>query len=318
MFSRLRLGVVVLAGVMVSVALARPAVAQSIGSLSGTVKDEAGNPLEGATVTVENPQAAPSKKSDQTNDKGEFMIGALPSGQWSVTIEADGFLPAQAQTRVAGMSGGRGRPLSVTLVAGVSAPAGMEGVGTEEIKAELDAANALFDQQDFAGALVAYQALSETFPELTAIRMQMANAHRQLKDYDAAIAEYEAVLVQEPTNQRAKIERALMYLVKGDLEAADTALTEMAQAGTATAEILYNLGEVKFAKGAADEAATWYDKATLKNPAWGKPWFKLALVALNKADNAGASAHLAKVIEVDPNSMEAGQAKLILEQLQQQ
>ena len=51
--------------------------------------------------------------------------------------------------------------------------------------------------------------------------------------------------------------------------------------------MFYNLGEVKFAKGQADEAAKWYQKAVDADAAWGKPLFKLALVALNKGDKDG-------------------------------
>ena len=51
--------------------------------------------------------------------------------------------------------------------------------------------------------------------------------------------------------------------------------------------MFYNLGEVKFAKGQTDEAAKWYQKAVDLDPSWGKPLFKLALVALNKGDKDG-------------------------------
>lgn len=314
MFSRVRLRVILLACI-VSVALATTAAAQGMGTLRGTVLDESGNPIEGATVSAEN---STGTKNDTTDDKGEFTLVGLRSGQWSVTFEAEGFLPAQAVTSVSGMSGARNRPLTVQLVAGVAMPPGMEGIGADEIKAELEAANALFDQQDYSGAIAAYEALSEKLPDLTAIRMQIANVYRQIQDYDKAVAEYDNVLAKEPTNPRAKMERALTYLVKGDLAAAEAALTELAESGTASAEVLYNLGEVKFAQGNAEEAGAWYDKAVVANPTWGKPLFKLALVALNKADTEAAGGYLEKVVEVDPTSQEAGQAKLILEQIKQQ
>ena len=57
-----------------------------------------------------------------------------------------------------------------------------------------------------------------------------------------------------------------------------------------------------------DEAATWYEKATMVDPSWGKPLFKLALVALNKGDTATAKEFFQKVIDVDPDSEESAQA----------
>ena len=79
--------------------------------------------------------------------------------------------------------------------------------------------------------------------------------------------------------------------------------------------MFYNLGEVKFAKGETDEAAKWYQKAVDIDGTWGKPLFKLALVAINKGDKDNAKKLLDKVIQVDPASPEAAQAKAVLEQL---
>ena len=79
--------------------------------------------------------------------------------------------------------------------------------------------------------------------------------------------------------------------------------------------MFYNLGEVKFAKGETDEAAKWYQKAVDMDPTWGKPLFKLGLVALKKGDKAGTIKMMEKVIAVDPDSPEAAQAKAVIEQL---
>jgi Tfp pilus assembly protein PilF len=104
-------------------------------------------------------------------------------------------------------------------------------------------------------------------------------------------------------------------LEKGDLNAADETLTQAAAVASPTREVLYSLGEVKFAKGQPDEAAKWYQKAADADPTWGKPVFKLALVAINKGDKDGAKKLLEKVVQVDPSSPEAAQAKTVLEQL---
>ena len=59
--------------------------------------------------------------------------------------------------------------------------------------------------------------------------------------------------------------------------------------------MFYNLGEVKFAKGQTDEAAKWYQKAVDMDATWGKPLFKLGLVALNKGDKDGTIKMMEKV-----------------------
>jgi predicted TPR repeat methyltransferase len=72
---------------------------------------------------------------------------------------------------------------------------------------------------------------------------------------------------------------------------------------------------VKFAKGQADDAAKWYQKASELDPSWGKPILKLALVQLNKGDKDAAIKLAEKVITADPTSTEAANAKALIEQL---
>ena len=70
--------------------------------------------------------------------------------------------------------------------------------------------------------------------------------------------------------------------------------------------------EVDFAKGEIDSAAAWYEKAAAASPNWEKPWFKLALVALNKGDMETAKTNFQKVIDIAPDSEEGVQAQATL------
>lgn len=97
----------------------------------------------------------------------------------------------------------------------------------------------------------------------------------------------------------------------GDLDAASE-LEATASGLDASKEDLYNLGELQFAKGDVDAAAGWYEKATMVDPNWVKPVFKLALVALNKGDMDTAKQHFQKVVDLDPNSEEGTQSSATL------
>src|SRR5688572_19068708 len=63
---------------------ALPAVAQT-GRVGGTVKDDKGQPLKGATILAENPSASPSSFTATTDDKGRYSIIGLRSGTWKIT-----------------------------------------------------------------------------------------------------------------------------------------------------------------------------------------------------------------------------------------
>jgi len=284
-------------GVLAAVAaltIAATAAAQT-GRVGGTVKDEAGQPIKGATITAENPGASPSSFTATTDDKGRFSIIGLRTGQWTFTAQAPGFGPETGRMPV-NTIGAPNPPLTFTLKkGGGSAPAGaLGGIAAKDLQTELATADTLYNQQKWDEAVAAY---------------------RNKKDYDAAIAAYNDLLKADPANDKAIVGIGMTNLEKGDLKAAEDTLTKASQSARPTREVFYNLGEVKFAKGATDEAAALYQKAADMDPSWGKPLFKLALVQLNKGDKDATIKALEKVIAADPMSPEAAQAKQVIEQL---
>lgn len=78
-------------GAAASVALPTVAAAQDVtaGSLSGTVTDESGAPVAGATITVES-QDRGFSRTTSTNASGQFSLSQLPIGNYAVTISAPG------------------------------------------------------------------------------------------------------------------------------------------------------------------------------------------------------------------------------------
>src|SRR5437870_11900216 len=84
----------------VLVALSAATTAAQTGRVGGTVKDEAGNPIKGATVTAENPSASPSSFTAITDDKGRFSIIGMRAGQWTFTATMQGFAPESGKLNV--------------------------------------------------------------------------------------------------------------------------------------------------------------------------------------------------------------------------
>jgi Flp pilus assembly protein TadD len=314
MCQRLHLSRGVLAALFV-VALAGSVAAQT-GRVGGVVKDEAGNPIKGATITAENPAASPSSFTATTDDKGRFSIIGLKSGGWAFAAQAPGFAPEAGKLNVSTI-GAPNPPLTFTLKKGGGAgPASaLGGTAAKDLQADLAVADQLYNTQKFDEAIAAYRQIMVKAPSLSVINLQIAAAYRNKKEYDNAIAAYNDLLKADPNNDKAIVGLGMTNLEKGDLKAAEDTLTRAAEGTKPTREVFYNLGEVKFAKGQTDEAATWYQKASDLDPTWGKPIFKLALVALNKGDKDGTIKMMEKVISADPTSQEAAQAKTVIEQL---
>jgi Flp pilus assembly protein TadD len=291
-------------------------VAAQTGRVGGVVKDEAGNPVKGATITAENPAASPSSFTATTDDKGRFSIIGLKSGRWSFSAVAPGFAPEAGGMNVSTI-GAPNPPLTFTLKKGGTAgPASaLGGTAAKDLQADLQAADLLYNSQKFDEAIASYRAIMAKAPALSVINLQIAAAYRNKKEYDNAIAAYNDLLKVDPNNDKAIVGLGMTNLEKGDLKAAEDTLTKAAAGAKPTREVFYNLGEVKFSKGQTDEAASWYQKASDADPSWGKPIFKLGLVALNKGDKDGTIKMMEKVISADPTSPEAAQAKTVIEQL---
>ena len=187
----------------------------------------------------------------------------------------------------------------------------MEGLDPDEIEQELQTADAAFNARDWDTAIAGYQALLEKLPALTNLHSQIGQSYRAKGEFEQALAAFEARLAEEPDNEGVKADIARTRLAMGDLDAASE-LEATASGLDASKEDLYNLGELEFAKGDVDAAAGWYEKASMVDPNWAKPFFKLALVALNKGDMDTAKTHFQKVVDLDPNSEEGTQATATL------
>jgi Tfp pilus assembly protein PilF len=299
-------------------ALAAPALAQT-GRVGGTVKDDTGQPIKGATVTAENPQASPSSFTATTDDKGRYSIIGMKSGRWTFKAEAPGFAPQQGVAQVATI-GAPNPPVNFTLAKGaVPAPSGpLAGISPQQMKAiqgELASADAAMAAGNFDQAITEYQAIKAKVPTLTAINLAIGQAYRRKKDYDSAIKTYQEMLTAEPTNDKAQAELGMTYMEKGDFKAAETSLDAAAKGTGAGREIFYNLGEVKMAAGKTDDAAAAYKRATEIDPAWMKPVVKLGIVAISKGDTKGAIELFEKVVAADPSGPDGQQAAAFLKEL---
>src|SRR5260370_5872879 len=65
--------------------------AQALGNIVGTVTDQGGASVPGATVTITN-EGTQFSRTTTTNDSGQFVANSFPTGRITVTAEHRGFL----------------------------------------------------------------------------------------------------------------------------------------------------------------------------------------------------------------------------------
>src|ERR1051325_2471632 len=92
------------------------AVAQSAtATLSGSVEDTNGAIIPGAQVTIEN-VATRMRRQAKTNDGGLFTVPLLPPGEYTLTVECQGFAPVRVEKVV--LNVGDQKALQIQLRAG--------------------------------------------------------------------------------------------------------------------------------------------------------------------------------------------------------
>jgi thioredoxin-like negative regulator of GroEL len=289
------------------------AVAQ-VARVSGVVRDLNGQPLRGALVTVDGGAGAVTAATDE---EGRFSVVGTRSGVWKFEAQAPGYLTetGEVQVRALGVSN---PPLTIALRrSGMYNTGPLAGLPARDLQEQLSAAYALFDQEHWTEAVTAYRALLARAPSLTTINLQIAAAHRHLKDHAAAIEAYRALLVSDPGNEDALTGIAATQLERGDAPSAEQTLREAAANPDAGRLVLFGLAELLASQGRQAEAVEWYEKAATADPSWGRPRYRLGELALAQGNRADAARYLGEVIAVDPASPEATLAATALDQLKQ-
>ena len=192
--------VFVILGVILGLGGVSHAQAQVI-RVSGTVRDDAGGQVRGATIVAENPDQTPPRLTTTSNDKGQFGFIGVRRGMWTVTVDAPGFEKVQFRRQVAT---GRQEPIDVRL-ARTAAPVALplDGIKAGDIQQRIDRAESLASKGDLDGAILAWREVLKMVPALTSVHLQLGALYERKPDNERALAAYRQLLALEPENARA-------------------------------------------------------------------------------------------------------------------
>jgi hypothetical protein len=178
------------------------ALAQStVGRVSGTIRDEGGKPVAGATITATNPEQAVTLTAT-SDPKGRFGILGLRRGIWVFGITAPGYQKTSQAGEV--QLGNQNPPLNIKLVKSpVPQPGPLANLPAAEIQAKIDAAEAAAAGGDLPAAITAYRELLLKVPALTTGYLRVGALLEQKGDAAAALEAYRELARLEPENARA-------------------------------------------------------------------------------------------------------------------
>lgn len=285
-----------------------------VSRVSGTVRDELGDPVPGATVVAENEHSVPPRFTAVTDAKGRYGMLGLRSGTWMFEASAPGFVPTRGTATVRGF--GNNPPIDFRLVRESVVTTGALGcVEVEALQADLAAADALMAAGKYLDAVARYETVLTEVPALTTVNLQIGRAYRAAGRLAEALAAFERAATAVPPVERAIVEAGLTELALGRSDAAEARMTPLAAHAGASREALFALGEVKTAQGDSKAAIACYEQAAAADPTWAAPHLRLGVAAARRGDTARAVRHLERAVALDPTSAEAEQARKMLGQI---
>ena len=295
-------------GALLLVGLADTGLAQDwrgAGRIEGFVTDEAGQPIQGATLKAECAERGGSTTL-KTDKKGRFVLGGVVACNWTFDIEAPGYAPRNIAVNLPGESA-RLAPLKVPLTKAGPPP---------ELRAAAEKADAAYKDGRFDDARAEYEKLLALRPDLaTTIQQQIGFTYVQQKQYAKAIEHLELVLATDPANAQVRAIAAQAALEGRMIEKARQLLSGLDESAITSADVFFNMGVNFFNAGEVKDSIDYFGKALKLDAAHADAYYRRALAYLGLGQIVEAKADFQKVVELAPDSEMATMAKKAIEQL---
>jgi tetratricopeptide (TPR) repeat protein len=287
--------------------------------LGGTVLDEARKPVASAKVVIQFWRDRSIQRETTTNKKGNWAFIGLGSGNWRITVTAEGHQPLSRDVDVSQINVNPKVILIMKKLESVEASA----IKDEASLAFIERATQLFNEKKYDEALTILQQLLEKNPDTYQIHIPIGDCHKEKGNFDKAIESYDKAIEGAKKDEKMGkeiIAKALAaigdcYFKKEDFETAQSFFKQSIDTNPENETLAYNVGEIYFSSQKLDEAIQYFTIATQIKPDWPPPYYKLGLVNLNKTDYEMAKENLKKFLELEPDSELSAQVKNILDYL---
>jgi tetratricopeptide (TPR) repeat protein len=298
-------------------ATALPVAAQGI--IQGTVKDDKGQPVDGAKIVIEQTEGVTRHFETKTNKKGEFIQIGLPSANYKVTAEKEKLGTASATTRTSA----RG-PSQVNLIIG-GGPANDATVAakTAELRKTFDEGVAAGRAGNYDESIAAFNRALLINPKCQDCYYNIGYAHVQKKEFDKAEENYKKAIEVKPDYAEAYNGLANIYNTQRKFDLAAEASAKAAELtaaaagglGGANADSLYNQGVILWNQGKIADAKKQFEAAIAASPDHAESHYQLAMALVNEGNLSGAASEFDTYLKLAPNGPNAAQAKALAAQL---
>jgi tetratricopeptide (TPR) repeat protein len=296
------------------------------GRVKGTVVDEAGNPIEGATINAIHLKFN-TTFTGTSDASGNWAVAGLGTGYFRFTATMEGYGTVYHEMRVSQFSQNN-PPLDFTLKKiDLSSLSDMPSIDDETALALFDEGNQLFEEEKYTEAAAKFEEFLEANPSIYQVNLNIGNCYREMKEYDKAIAAYKIILdkVMEEKGSYEGDEgaaRALSsigetYMMQGDLEKANESLQQAMSLFPNDETLAFNVGEIFFNQAETDKAIEYFQKSIAIKEDWGPPYRQMGYAYLNKGEYQMAIDSLKKFLEYAPDDPQAPTIEALIPKLEE-
>jgi len=309
--------IIVLAGLMA----AAPAWAQGWrgqGRVAGKVTDEAGKPVEAATVKLFLPSGNGGMEV-KTDKKGEWAAGGIGRGSWQIDFLKDGFEPRRVAVNVEELA--RMPPIEIVLKKAAADP-------NQVIAEELKKAAGLVGEKKFAEAQAIYADLLGKYPQAFQLELSIARAYHMEGAHDKEIEHLKKYIEKDPNNVEIKLLTGSEMIQKGNPDEGRALLATVDDSQVKEAAVFVNVGINLVNQNKAKDALPFFERAIARFPESPDAYYyrglsELQLGSAVRPDDQvegdrllkAGKADLEKFLQMAPTAPEAELAKKLLEQI---
>jgi len=292
--------------------------------VEGTVKNEKGEPIPGAKISLRWTQSGKGGPDTKTDAKGKWAFFGLTGGEWICSAEAPGYIPAKYPVHVT--EGERNQPIDFQLHAQVQAqeqaPAESHEelqVGGKKISKEaseaIEKGNAAFAAKNLPEARENYLRALQELPDNEPLLMRVAAVYSAENNTAEALKYARKAAEVDATDVYPWLLIATIELQNGNLDAGKAALDKVPDEKVTSPEVYMNLGIVLYNKKKPAEAEAAFGKALAKNPDLADAYYYRGLSRMQEGHKPEAKADFRKYLELAPNGSESKDVKELLNAL---
>ena len=281
---------------------------RGMGRVGGKVVDEeTGQPLDGVEVKAMLPTSQNRGPQAKSNGKGDWAIGGVASGTWSIDFSKDGYETRSITVQIS--ESGRIPPMEIKMKKKAAPVPDANAV----VNAELVKAASLMNEKKYAEARAIYAELAAKYPEVKQFRPLIARSYYAEGNKEAAAGELRKAIQQDPDNVALELLLGTTLMEMGKSEESRALLASVDESKITDPAVFTNIGIGLINDKKHAEAVPWFDKAIARFPQYADSYYYrgISYVTLGKA--AEAKADLSKYISIaPPDAPELATAKQIL------